>query len=96
MRNPFQQAFRVAHIALERAVGRFEPELVEHHADHLAGARPAITFLKHDPPLFFRQKVIGKLDSVFHKSFGLEAGQPFTAHRNAGAGAMLRQAAGID
>ncbi len=64
--------------------------------DRRAGARLAVTFLKHDPPLFFRQQVIKKLDTVFHQSFGFDARTPFADPRNTRAVAALRQAAGLE
>lgn len=61
-----------------------------------AGTRTAIRFLRRDPPLFFRQKAIEKLDAVFHQSLGFDASLPFSAPRNLQALARLQKAAGLE
>ncbi len=57
--------------------------------DRSRGALMLIGFLREDPPLFFRQKVISKLNEVGEEQYGFDASQPFSSEVNQRAASKL-------
>ena len=57
-----------------------------------AGAALALRYLKQDPPLFFAQTVVDKLDAVLPEPSGFDVEQPFTAPANQAAAESVRSA----
>jgi hypothetical protein len=50
-------------------------------------------FLREDPPLFFRQMVVEKLDEAFEQPLGFDVTRPFADATNQQAADRLRGAA---
>jgi len=64
-------------------------------ADPAVGAALALRYLKDDPPLFFAQTVVDKLDAVLPEPSGFDVEQPFTAPVNQQAAARVRAEFGL-
>ena len=60
------------------------------NVDEGTGVRLALGFLRTDPPLFFRQAAVDKLEEVTGKPSGLVPEEPFSAPANREAAARLR------
>jgi len=52
------------------------------HVDRRTGVRLMLAFLRTDPPLFFRQVVVDKLEEVSREPTGFDVGQPSSATVN--------------
>jgi len=63
--------------------------------DRRTGVRLMLAFLRTDPPLYFRQVVIGKLEEVTGEPTGLDMDQPFGAGINRAAAAKIVERYGL-
>ena len=65
-------------------------------AERRTGVRLALEFLSTDPPLFFRQVVLDKLDEVTGRDTGFDVAEPFTAAGNREAADGLASEYGLE
>jgi zinc/manganese transport system permease protein len=71
---------------------RCDQVLQEIDKDSSSGARLALEFLGQDPPLFYRQQVVDKLEQALARSFDLDVTRPFADPDNQAAAEDLRNA----
>jgi zinc/manganese transport system permease protein len=65
-------------------------------AELRTGARFALEFLSGDPPLFFRQVVVDKLEEVTGRPSGFDVAEPFAAAVNRRAAAKVALECGVE
>ena len=64
--------------------------------DIRAGARLAVAFLRADPPLFFRQEVVERLERAAGKPLGFDVTTAFRSPANQRAADTLTKALGLE
>ena len=64
--------------------------------DKATGARSALRFLENDPPIFFRQAIMNKLNDTLSKIFSFDIAQPFNSEINQKAARKVRIEFGLE